>query len=149
MIGFLNQQQVEYLLRSEVVGRLGCSASEQVYIVPITYVYENQNIYAHTREGLKVDLMRQNPRVCFEVDHISNLSSWQSVIAQGTYEELQGIEAEEALQKIVNRVHPIANSETMVPRHGLERPHNVIDQQIQLVVFKIKISEATGKFEKP
>lgn len=149
MIGFLNQQQIEYLLRSEVVGHLGCSSPEQVYVVPITYVFDEKGIYAHTREGQKVDMMRENPRVCLEVDSISSLSQWQSVIVQGTFEELEGDAAEEALQKIVNRVHPLANTETMVPRHSLQRPQSATDSHVQLVVFKINILEASGKFEKP
>lgn len=149
MIGFLNQQQIEYLLRSEVVGHLGCSSAEQVYVVPITYVFDEKGIYAHTREGQKIDMMRGNPKVCLQVDRITSLSHWQSVIIQGTFEELEGKHAEEALQKIVNRVHPLADTETMVPRHSLQRPHSTTDQHIHLVVFKINILEATGKFEKP
>lgn len=149
MIGFLNQQQIEYLLRSEVVGHLGCSSPDQVYVVPITYVFDQNAIYAHTREGQKVDMMRENPRVCLEVSNITSLSHWQSVIIQGSFIELNGDEAEDALQKIVNRVHPLANTETMVPRHSLQRPQSTTDQHVHLVVFKIAIHETTGKFEKP
>jgi len=148
MIGFLNQIQIDHLLKSEVVGRVGCSAEGKVYVVPITYVYDGNKIFGHTSVGLKVDMMRANPQVCFEVDHIDNLANWQSVIAWGTYEELEGKNAEDALQQIVNRVHPFITSETSVPRHSLARPHAPVSPHIEVVVFQIKINESTGKFEK-
>jgi uncharacterized protein len=34
--------------------------------------------------------MRQNPKVCVQVDEITNQSEWVSVIANGAYEELPG-----------------------------------------------------------
>ncbi|MBL7857045.1 MAG: pyridoxamine 5'-phosphate oxidase family protein [Cyclobacteriaceae bacterium] len=148
MLGSLNKYQIDNLLRSEVVGRIGCSADGMTYVVPVTYVYDGTAICAHTKEGLKIDLMRKNPTVCFEVDRIKDLANWQSVIAQGTFEELKGKEADEALQSLVNRLHPMTGSETSIPRHGLERPHSPIDPAIILVVFRIKINEATGRYEK-
>lgn len=148
MLGSLNKYQIDNLLRSEVVGRIGCHAGGFTYVVPVTYVYDGSVIYAHTKEGMKTDMMRKNPAICFEVDEIKDLTNWQSVIIQGTYEELEGKEAEEALQSLVNRLHPMTGSETCIPRHGLDRPHSPIDPTIVLVVYRIKIKEATGRYEK-
>ncbi|MDH4091379.1 MAG: pyridoxamine 5'-phosphate oxidase family protein [Cyclobacteriaceae bacterium] len=148
MIGTLNRDQIDSFLRCEVIGRIGCSANGKTYVVPITYIYDGKNIYAATKVGMKTDLMRQNPNICFEVDHIRNMANWQSVIAWGKYEELEGKAAEDALQSISNRIHPISTSETSVPRHGLERPHEPVNPEFEVVVFQIKIKEVTGKFEK-
>lgn len=92
--------------------------------------------------------MRKNPEVCFEVDQVENMANWQSVIGWGTYEELYDNEAEQALQILVNRVIPFITSETSSPRFGLGRPHGTMDSRIKTVVFRIKISEVTGRFEK-
>lgn len=148
MLGTLNKYQIDFLLRSEMIGRIGCSAEGMTYVVPITFVYDGKNILAHTREGLKVEMMRKNPAVCFEVDHVENMANWQSAIVQGRYEELKGNEAEEALQLLVNRLHPIINSETMVPRHALALHKTPITHDIKMVVFRIVIDEVSGKFEK-
>jgi hypothetical protein len=149
MIGSLNKYQIDSFLRSEVIGRLGCSAKGKTYVVPVTYIFDGEYIYSHTREGMKTTMMRQNSSVCFEVDRIHNMANWQSVIIFGKYEELKGKAAEEVLQSIANRVHPISTSETSVPRHSLERPHAPnASADIKIVVFRIKIRQATGKFEK-
>ena len=148
MLGALNKLQIDFLLRREMVGRIGCSAGGMTYVVPITYVYDGENILAHTREGLKIEMMRENPIVCFEVDHVENMANWQSVIIQGQFEALKGKAAEDAVQLLVNRLHPLVNSETMVPRHALEPRKTPVPHDVQVVVFRIAIKDVSGKFEK-
>ncbi|MDX1762330.1 MAG: pyridoxamine 5'-phosphate oxidase family protein, partial [Christiangramia sp.] len=89
MLGELKNNQIEYLLYCHVVGRIGCYSDNEVYVVPITYAYEDGYIYGHTREGKKIDMMRKNPNVCFEVDVVDNMSNWRSVISWGKFEELK------------------------------------------------------------
>jgi nitroimidazol reductase NimA-like FMN-containing flavoprotein (pyridoxamine 5'-phosphate oxidase superfamily) len=68
------------LLNGNVIGRIGSYAHDRIYIVPVTYGYNDKYIYGHTIEGMKIIMMRSNPVVCFEVDQINDLNSWQSVI---------------------------------------------------------------------
>ncbi|HOY49402.1 MAG TPA: pyridoxamine 5'-phosphate oxidase family protein [Chryseolinea sp.] len=148
MIGTLNKLQIDFLLRSELLGRIGCSADGITYVIPITYVYDGKYILAHTREGTKIEMMRKNANVCFEVDRIQDMANWQSVIIQGKYEELSGKKAEDTVQLLVNRMHPFASSETMVPRYALAQHKTPLAQDSRMIVFRIRIVEATGRFEK-
>lgn len=77
----------EFLLRIGV-GRLACTNNNQPYIVPMYFAYESDNLYAFSTVGRKIEWMRVNPRVCVEVDEITNQSSWTSVILAGRYQEL-------------------------------------------------------------
>jgi hypothetical protein len=88
MIGELATPHIEELLKSEVMGRIGCHHAGTTYIVPTSYAYDGTYIYVHTHEGMKVEMMRKNPAVCFQVDNMRDMANWQSVIAWGTYEEL-------------------------------------------------------------
>jgi nitroimidazol reductase NimA-like FMN-containing flavoprotein (pyridoxamine 5'-phosphate oxidase superfamily) len=83
MLGELNERQIEHVLRSEVIGRIGCIAEGRPYVVPITYVYDGTCVYGHSVDGVKMRAMRSEPSVCFEVEHVDNLANWQSVIAWG------------------------------------------------------------------
>lgn len=148
MVGSLNRVQADYLLHSEMIGRLGCSWETFTYVVPIAYVYDGTYIYGHTKSGLKIELTRKNPSVCFEVDRIDSIANWQSVIVQGELEELRSREADEVLQMLVNRFRPFTTSETSVPRHGLDRPHAAIHPHIESIVFRIRIKQVTGRYEK-
>lgn len=140
--------EIEKLLTKEVVGRIGCTDGQMVYVVPISYAYDGEYIYCHTHEGLKVDIMRQSPVVCFEVDHLQNMANWQSVVAHGRFEELLDKELRnDALHRLHSRVLPLVSSETThLSRDWPFAPAE--SDKIGGVTFRIRLEEKTGRFEK-
>lgn len=148
MLGELNQEQIDHLLRTEVVGRIGCHVAGQTYVVPITYAYDGQYVYGHSVEGLKLRMMRANPRVCFEVDHMDNMANWQSVIANGSFEELQGEEAAAAMRVLVNRLMPLMTSETGQPPDARPPGHTEESAGQKPVIYRIYLTGRNGRFEK-
>lgn len=70
------------------VGRLACARDNQPYIVPITFAVDGDHLYSFSIAGRKIDWMRDNPRVCLEVDNVKSWQEWTTVIALGQYEEL-------------------------------------------------------------
>jgi uncharacterized protein len=147
MFGELDKDEIDTLLRTQVIGRIGCQTDGKLYIVPITYVFDGESIIGHTAEGMKTEIMRQNPNVCFEVDHVENMLNWQSVIVWGVYEELQGNDARLAMQKLINKIQPLITSETSLQTHGIE-VHQLETGGKKIIIYRIKISEKTGRFEK-
>lgn len=157
MLGELNAEQIETLLRSEVIGRIGCHAGGRTYVVPVTYAYEAGVVYAHSGDGLKIRMMRENPRVCFEVDRMENMANWQSVIGWGTFRELAGDEAHQAMHTLITRLMPLLTSATSIPSHGLgpeaqggeaRGEHRADTQGRSAVLYAITLDEKTGRFEK-
>ena len=146
MLGELNQRQIETVLRSEVVGRIGCISEGRVYVVPITYVFDGTFIYGHAVDGAKLRAMRADPHVCFEVEHVDNLANWQSVIVWGTFEELDGEDAEAGMHLLVDRLMPLLASSTS------RSPHSEAAAEAsgarRATVYRIRLSERTGRFEK-
>jgi hypothetical protein len=84
IIGDLSIKQSEDVLQNNFIGRIGYHDGAKTYIVPVNYLFDGQNIIIHSREGLKIHIMRRNPEVCFEVDEISSFTEWRSVIAWGS-----------------------------------------------------------------
>ena len=147
MIGKLSTHEIDVVIKQQVIGRLGCHADDITYVVPISYAYDGDYIYSHTLEGMKLDIMRKNPKVCFQVDAMDNMANWQSVIAWGEFEELREKEMrDEALQKLVNRVLPMISSETTHLSPQWPFPSKDIGS-IKGIVFRIRIKEKTGRFE--
>jgi nitroimidazol reductase NimA-like FMN-containing flavoprotein (pyridoxamine 5'-phosphate oxidase superfamily) len=100
----LDQQEIDEFLRRQVVGRVGCHAGGETYVVPVLYVWDGECVYVQSIEGRKIRMMRANPRVVFEVDEYEpDSGSWRSVIVEGVYEELDGTRAEQALALLVQR----------------------------------------------
>ena len=88
MFDTLSNEQIIDVVSNNFVGRLGCHADGKTYVVPISYAYNGDYIYARSFEGMKLAMMRKNPNVCFQVDKTESMSDWQSVIIWGTFEEL-------------------------------------------------------------
>ena len=116
MLGELTSHEIEEILKSNVIGRIGCSSKQKVYVVPTTYVYDGESILGHTTEGMKINLLRENPECCFEVDVMKDLANWRSVIAWGTYEEVTGEDADKVIDKLINTIAPMMPSETSQPQ---------------------------------
>src|SRR6195952_2636408 len=108
MLGELSELEIETLLKQQVIGRIACHADDTTYIVPINYVYNGTCIYGHSSIGKKIEMMRKNPEVCFEVDDIKSVFRWQSVIAWGRFEEItDSNEMERAMQRLLHRIMPL------------------------------------------
>lgn len=148
MLGTLTRKQCEYVLRSELVGRIGCYAAGRVYVVPVAFVYYKDHIYAHSKDGLKIRMMRKNAKVCFEVESRESLNSWRTVILWGRYEELKTTPEQKEVMRILNdRFVGHALSETVVPTRNLKSPHTV-EKARKPVFYRISIEEISGRFEK-
>ena len=148
MLGELNDGQMISILSSQALGRLACTDGEHPYIVPLTYTYDGEYIYGQTTEGMKLEILRKNPNVCFEVDRLTDMRNWQSVIVYGMFEELKAKEAEKAREILFSRVFQLMTSSTI---HSFE--HEVTGEvddstRIKNVMYRIKIERMTGRFEK-
>ena len=148
MIEELAAGQIEQVLHEQVIGRIGCHARGRTYVVPITYVYADGAIVGHTGAGLKVEMMRENPNVCFEVEDLRHLPRWSSVIAQGRYEELEGDAAERALQQLVARLGASPPARDARPGQGAGVWETASHVERPGVVFRIVLEEKTGRFDR-
>jgi nitroimidazol reductase NimA-like FMN-containing flavoprotein (pyridoxamine 5'-phosphate oxidase superfamily) len=149
MLGELNKEQIEELLKELPVGRIGCHADGITYIVPVNYVYDGINLYAHSAKGMKIDMMRKNPDICFQTDAIDSLSNWKSVVAWGRFEEITDmLEKQLAMQKIIDKIMPLMNDETAQPSHGFTSEASDVGDELELILYKIILNKKTGRFEK-
>lgn len=109
--------EIDQFLTCARVGRIGMILKEAPYIVPVGYAYSEGKIFFHSCQGgLKMEAMRKNPNVCFEVDEsISDGSLAKSVIIWGKIEIIE--EKEKMipyLQKLIDKYRvPVTFSEYM------------------------------------
>lgn len=134
-IAVLDTERIERLLETALVGRIACASptfdNGRPYIVPLAYGYDGDAVYAVGPVGRKIRIMRQQPLVSFEVDSAVAEDQWQSVVAEGTYEELSEPDDREAgLQVIFGQG---------------ERPEIAEDA----VVYRLRLTSKSGRFETP
>lgn len=148
MIGHLAENECRDFLKQEVLGRIGCCNNGETYIIPVNYLFDDSCIIAHSQEGKKIEMMRANPRVCFEVDQMKSLQSWTSVIAWGYYQEItDNTEKWNALHDFVNRMMYFKISQTARPPEMSPSRTRPRSGKIKTVVFKIVLDKLTGRYE--
>jgi hypothetical protein len=135
MILEMSLSEIDEFVLTQKVGRVGCHVGGETYVVPVIFAWDENCIYVYTTEGKKVDMMRENQRVCFEIDEYLTSGGWRSVIAQGVFEELEGDDAVRALQIIAERVSSNRDGGNSRPRGEGRTP----------VAFRIRTSDVTGR----
>lgn len=131
------------------VCRLGMVDGDRPYVVPMNYGYElcggMPTLYFHcAAEGFKLDILRRNPCVCFEVDAGQKIITgpepceysykYESVIGSGRAVFIEEhSEKAHALRKIVE--HYAGAGDFHFPESQLHA----------VTVFKIQAEECTGK----
>jgi uncharacterized protein len=147
MLGKLNEIQINNVLTSQAVGRIGYHDGKKTYITPVTYVFDGKYIYGQTNTGIKLNVMRQNPSVCFEVDAMTSISNWESVIIWGVFEELFDKDAVEARKFLGNNIPDLLTANSVHPHeHGFTQ---LVDDsnRIKEFMYRIKIVEKEGRYE--
>lgn len=150
MTGILSPQDIKILLKSHYTGHLACVDEAGPYVVPFTYYYdeESHSLVSYTAEGRKVDALRQDPRVAVNISDIKALNRWQSVVIEGEFEELSGMEAVAAIKLLITRL------KAQINEAGNEKVEEIADMSpakevANKVVYRIAIKEVNGRFEKP
>jgi nitroimidazol reductase NimA-like FMN-containing flavoprotein (pyridoxamine 5'-phosphate oxidase superfamily) len=137
MLGELTDTEIDALLRRQRIGRIGSTSVGHVEITPIVYGYDGESVYGHSRYGRKVQYMRGNAEVCFEVEDIVDPTSWQVVVLWGHYQELRDeLERNRALGQISRQAGGGPDSEA-----------TQVHEAANLVVYRIHITHRSGRFE--
>ena len=139
----MSAPEIDAVLREQSVARLAYQKGGRPYIVPINYAFDGGAVLVHSLEGEKVRIMRDNPRVCLQVDAIEGPTSWRSVMGWGDFEELRGDDARAALRALVDHLLPPG----AVP-DGAD-PFAPPGMEDQVVMFRVRLVERAGRAARP
>ena len=63
------RDEIVEIIEKTTVCRLGLCRDNSPYVVPLNFGYRDGCLYIHcAKEGRKMDMIRANPRICFEID---------------------------------------------------------------------------------
>ena len=67
--GIKARKEIESIIQRAQVCRIGLSEDNVPYVVPMNFGYKDNCLYFHcAKAGKKIDVIRQNNKVCFEMD---------------------------------------------------------------------------------
>ena len=124
------------------VGRLACARGNQPYIVPVYFACDGNHIYGFTTLGQKIEWMRSNPLVCFEIEEFISDDEWLSIVVLGRYEELTETPEHEAARLLA---HELLQKRAMwwepawLAQSHRDKPHSLIP-----IFYRIHIETMTG-----
>ena len=138
----LSAPECTEILERSRLGRLGCSRFDQPYVVPVHFSFDPEQtcLYVVSLIGQKIDWMRENPKVCVEIDDIADEKHWTTVLVFGRYDEI-GQTAEHARVReraerlLEQRLQWWLPAAAQVP----SRQHD------QLVLFRVHIDRLSGR----
>jgi len=81
----MSRDEIEVMLQRNRVGRLAFSLHDRVDVQPIHYIYERGWLYGRTSEGDKITALEHNQWVAFEVDEVTDLFDWRSIVIHGSF----------------------------------------------------------------
>jgi len=150
-IGQLSSNETERLLLHNIIGRIGCNDGVRNYVVPVNYIYDGHFIYGHSVEGMKTAMMRKNPSVCFQTDEVIDLDCWKSVIAWGTYSEIEDeLEKQAVMNQFVSKALRLKVSKPVItPELSDNRMVSNRNKALKFILFRIEVLEKTGRYESP
>lgn len=142
----LSREEISLILYRGTSGVLALSGDDNYpYAVPISYVYDGENIYFHcAKSGHKLDVIQQNEKVSFCVIDQDKIvpdeytSYFRSVIAFGHVEVIT--DEKEKLSAVEKLAIKYAPKDTAIGRK------NAIDREwTPLCMLKMSIDHITGK----
>lgn len=147
--------EIEQIIRRTRVLHLALFDGEYPYIVPLHYGYEKKDdngqyiFYMHgAREGHKLDLIRQNPHVCLELDCDEAIVSGGEIpCAYGAeYASVIGRGTAEIVEETDEKIHGLE----LLMAHQTGREFAINAQMASSVsVIRVTVQELTAKSRKP
>ncbi len=139
-----DKQIIEEILQYADICRIAIMDGSLPYIVPLNYGYKNGILYFHSaKDGRKIELLKKNNRVCFEVEDDFEILKdkkackwglkYRSVIGYGTVEFLE------------NKDEKISGLDVLMGKYG--STNNFYDDETleKVYVLKLTIETMTGK----
>jgi nitroimidazol reductase NimA-like FMN-containing flavoprotein (pyridoxamine 5'-phosphate oxidase superfamily) len=115
----------------------------------MAYVFYGNAIYGQTTEGKKIDMLRRNPTVCFQVQKLTN--HWRSALVNGTFEELdfaklEQTEASMIVELLTMRLGAIQSTVGVsVPFTFTGKAEPLTVNNKKSTLFRIVITEKSGR----
>jgi nitroimidazol reductase NimA-like FMN-containing flavoprotein (pyridoxamine 5'-phosphate oxidase superfamily) len=136
---------IEEILSNATICRLGMLNEGRPYVLPFNYGYKDQKLYIHcAREGLKIEILKKDPEVCFEIEDAVELvtgatacdwtTTYRSIVGYGTVEMLTDAGEKRNGLKII------------MEQHGASEPIEFEDRAIDpVLILCVHIDRMTAK----
>jgi nitroimidazol reductase NimA-like FMN-containing flavoprotein (pyridoxamine 5'-phosphate oxidase superfamily) len=139
-----DRSEIVAIIKSCSVCRLAMADGRQPYIVPLCFGYRDNTLYFHTgRAGRKLDILRQNPRVCFEFEDGCDVIAGKTACKWGMrYRSVIGTGTATFVETAVGKTQALDIIMQQYAPGAFEYPADIVDKT---TIIKVDIDDLTGK----
>jgi len=140
-----DQARILAIMKEALVCRLGLADEGRPYVVPMNFGLGEGCLYLHcAREGRKLDILRKNNRVCFEMDLLREIKQGPTACNWGArYESVIGFGRASFVEDPQEKR---AALDRIMDHYGAEGPFSYADAVLtETEVIKVSIESVTGK----
>ena len=141
-------KEIEEVIQKALVCRLGMTDGNEPYIVPMNFGYKDKTLYFHTGvAGRKIDLIKRNNRVCFEVEtDVEAVSAETACKWNMRYRSVIGTGKAYILDEETAKAEGLKVVVSHYMKNEFSIPHDILGE---VAVIKIEIETMSGKRSKP
>jgi nitroimidazol reductase NimA-like FMN-containing flavoprotein (pyridoxamine 5'-phosphate oxidase superfamily) len=141
----VNYREIEEIMRQAIICRISLVDGNYPYIISVNFVVKNKYLYFHSAtEGKKIEILRKNNNVCFEMDINTEIVKGKSPCVWGMkYLSVIGfgrayfIDNSEEKKKILN---------LLMEKYAGEGDYVYQEEALQkVIVIGVIIEKITGK----
>jgi uncharacterized protein len=135
----LGPEEAASILSEGHIGNLGCITERGPYVVPVSYIFHDGDVYIHSRMGDKIRALRHNPLVCLQVGDMQGVYHWRSAIAFGKYEEVTDPDERYSFNRRILLRFPY-----LTPVESL----SFESKEQEVIIFRIRVEKITAICER-
>ena len=136
--------EIEEIIKKSKVCHIGLVDKEEPYIVPVFFGYERGALYFHSAlEGRKVDVIKKNNRVCFEIESdVEVIGADEPCRWAAKYRSVMGVGRAYFLEKAEEKVHGLS---VMMRHYGENKSDLHFVRLDEILIVKIEVEHIVGK----
>ena len=137
-------EEIEKIIKKAKVCHLGLMDNDEPYIVPVNFGYDRNALYFHSAlEGRKVELIKKNNKICFEIDtDVEIVSSEKPCDWTTKYRSVIGVGRAHILNSDEDKAHGLS---LIMKQYSDGEPGLDFEKLNSVLIVKIDIESITGK----
>jgi len=142
-----DNETIEYILDEALICRIGLCDNNKPYIVPMNFAYKDNSLYLHSAmEGRKIEILRENNDVCFELDIQNELLESEMACDWGMkYYSVIGFGKGYFIEDDQEKKHILDIFMKKYARNSLKKFEYSSNALQKTLIIKVEIEEVTGK----
>ena len=134
------------ILRKSMICHLALVDDGKPYMVSMNYGFKDNTIFLHSAlEGRKIDILRQNPEVCFQVYNGNRLTTGPDACGDWTmkFRSVTGFGKATLIEDDNEKITPM---QIIMDQYTTKGPFEFFPERVaETLVIRIDIDEMTGK----